>query len=173
MVRKIITDMERFERNIVRLSCGCWVSIRHNGLRGAHGHTYARWSIGSRSDGSRRVVAMHRWIYEQTRGPIPKGMLVCHTCDIPECVNPAHLWLGTVKQNVDDMRAKGRDNYTGPKKPNCGPHPWTAKLDAVRVRKMRRLFATGKWTKKALAEKFGVHRVTVIGILRGDFWKHV
>jgi hypothetical protein len=168
-----LTDMQRFDRNHVKLSCGCWIWLRHAGAKGAHGSKYAHWYIGSRTDGTKRSVTVTRWIYEQTRGPIPPGMLVCHTCDIPECVNPDHLWLGTVKDNVDDMRAKGRDNYRGPINPYKGPRPWSAKLTEEQVREMRRLFATGKWTKKALSERYGLHHVTVIGILRGDFWKHV
>jgi hypothetical protein len=173
MVKKVITDAQRFERSHVKLSCGCWIWLLRTSLKGAGGHQYARWSIGSRTDGSRKLVVVHRWIYEQTRGPIPAGHVVCHTCDIPECVNPAHLWLGTVKDNVDDMRAKGRDNYQGPTRPYKGPKPWSAKLTEKQVRELRRLFATGKWTKKALSERYGLHHVTVIGILRGDFWKHV
>lgn len=173
MVKKVITDMARFERNHIKLSCDCWIWLPAASLKGAHGHRYPRWSIGSRTDNTRRFVLVTRWIYEQLRGPIPPGLLVCHTCDIPECVNPDHLWLGTVKANVADMRNKGRDNYTGPNNPYRGPHTWSAKLTPEQVREMRQLFATGKWTKHALAERYGVHRVTVIGILRGDFWTHV
>ena len=165
--------MARFNANHVRLSCGCWIWLRNAGRKGAHGHIYPAMSVGSRTTNSRATVTVSRWLYEQTRGPIPAGMLVCHTCDIPECVNPDHLWLGTVKDNVDDMRAKGRDNYRGPTNPYKGPKPWSAKLTEEQVREMRRLFATGKWTKKALSERYGLHHVTVIGILRGDFWKHV
>jgi len=172
MVKKVISDLDRFNAQHVKLSCGCWISLATAGRRGAHGHLYPAMSVGSRTDNSRRTVTISRWIYEQLRGPIPPGMIVCHTCDIPECVNPDHLWLGTVKDNVDDMRQKGRNNYTGPNNPYKGPKAWSAKLTAKQVREMRQLFATGEWTKAALAERYGIHHVSVISILRGDYWKH-
>ncbi|HBR21586.1 MAG TPA: hypothetical protein DD713_03315 [Nitrospiraceae bacterium] len=50
----------------------------------------------------------HRFMYELCIGPIPEGMLVCHTCDIERCGNPEHLFLGTHKDNTQDAINKGR-----------------------------------------------------------------
>lgn len=55
----------------------------------------------------------HRYAWEITHGPIPDGLCVCHTCDVRHCVNPAHLWLGTNRENILDAKAKGRLAYPG------------------------------------------------------------
>src|ERR1017187_9683935 len=67
----------------------------------------------------------HRLSYELNIGEIPKGLFICHSCDTPACINPHHLWLGTPKQNTQDMIKKGRGNfkkgfrfYAAPFRPN-------------------------------------------------------
>jgi hypothetical protein len=57
----------------------------------------------------------HRYSYQAFKGQIPDGMQVCHTCDVRNCVNPEHLWIGTNQDNFDDMVKKGRHNFSGKK----------------------------------------------------------
>jgi hypothetical protein len=56
-------------------------------------------------------VRVHRFVWEQTFGPIPVGLLVCHHCDNPPCVNPEHLFLGTHRDNILDSSRKGRLHF--------------------------------------------------------------
>lgn len=76
---------------------GCWL---WQGMVNDMG--YAILVIG------RRRFRVHRLMWEQQRGSIPDGLLVCHKCDVPCCVNPDHLFLGTQHDNIHDMIRKGR-----------------------------------------------------------------
>ncbi|HXI18492.1 MAG TPA: HNH endonuclease signature motif containing protein, partial [Chloroflexota bacterium] len=73
----------------------------------------------------------HRVAWELANGPIPDGLLVCHSCDNPPCCNPAHLFLGTDQDNVDDMRRKGRGAF--------GERSGGSKVTAEQVLEIRRL----------------------------------
>jgi hypothetical protein len=63
----------------------------------------------------------HRHFFALEHGPIPEGMKACHTCDNPPCVNPAHLFLGTTRDNAVDASAKGRTRNGRRDKTHC-PH---------------------------------------------------
>lgn len=74
---------------------------------------YGRKITGSRK-GGRRLVLVHRWVWEKEFGPIPEGLCVLHRCDNPPCINLDHLFLGTLSDNALDRETKGRGRiYTG------------------------------------------------------------
>jgi hypothetical protein len=121
----------------------------------------------------RRHILAHRFAYELTHGPIPDGMKVCHNCpdgDNPRCVNPAHLFLGTQKDNVDDMRRKGREGWRK-NKPQGSAHG-RAKIVEDDVREIRRLVGAGE-SRPALAAHFGVSLAAIDQIVNRKTWKHV
>jgi hypothetical protein len=60
-------------------------------------------------------VRVHIVAFTVVYGPVPAGNVVCHTCDVPGCANPNHLWAGTQAENLADMRQKGRE-WTPPRK---------------------------------------------------------
>ncbi len=81
---------------------GC---LLYTGYVRPDGYVQVRWK-------DKRTL-VHRVAYEIAYGPIPKGMTVCHGCDVTSCVNPLHLFLGTQKDNMRDMFAKGRARPRG------------------------------------------------------------
>jgi hypothetical protein len=103
----------------------------------------------------------HRIAYEASHGPIPAGLFVCHHCDNPPCVNPAHLFAGTHDDNSADMVAKGRASRS--------PYR-THKIDLDTARQIRSAYADGATTTE-LGERFAIRRGQVGKILRGDAWK--
>src|ERR1700733_786773 len=113
----------------------------------------------------------HRVAWMLTKGDIPDGMEVLHSCDNPPCVNPAHLFLGTHGDNMRDCWTKGRGRI--PKSDNKGSKHGNAKLNERKVLKMRSMAATGDFTYTQLAEIFGVHRMNVSCIVRRKTWRHV
>lgn len=109
-----------------------------------------------------RTVGAHRVAWTLTYGPIPKGLWVLHRCDNPGCVNPYHLFLGTHEDNQADAARKGRMAY--------GERNASSKLTEEEVRRIRELYATGKWTWQKLADKFGISDVQVGHIIHREQW---
>jgi hypothetical protein len=114
--------------------------------------------------GSRIKILAHRYAYELVFGPIGGQLRVLHRCDDPSCVNPAHLFLGTIAENNADRNAKNRQAR--------GETNGRAKLSEKQVRRVRRLNAGGVGQER-LARRFGVHPKTIFQIVHGRTWRYV
>lgn len=134
----------------------CW-EWRGKLGRGGYGQT---WRDG-------RAPLVHRVSWELHYGPIPEGLFVCHRCDNPPCVRPDHLFLGTAKENTQDMMAKGRFRLS--RKRRGEEHP-RAKLTAEQAGLIRARVGT---SRRKLAEEFGVSPGTIRAIHEGRTWKDV
>ena len=113
---------------------------------------------------NRKHAAAHRVSYEATYGPIPPGLFVCHKCDVPSCVNPEHLFLGTAADNAADRVSKGRSVV--------GEKVRGAILDSASVISLLDDVRNGM-RMPAAAKKYGVAYGTVYAIVTGVNWKHI
>lgn len=146
-------------------ACWVWLASRVRG--------YGQFEV--RNGGKRRLNdAAHRMAWRIACGEIPAGMFVCHRCDNPPCVNPAHLFLGTPADNAADMRAKGRSTRGRlmPQTGTPGERNARAKLSTADVLAMRSMRGDGLLHRE-IAARFHVAENTVSRILSGKRWGHI
>lgn len=125
---------------------GCW---EYSGARQYNGYGAFRFEG--------RTIGAHRMAYILCIDDIPEGMLVCHHCDNPPCVNPSHLFLGTEKDNSRDMISKGRQGGN-------------RILTLEQVNQIRQELSKGQ-PMYQIAPKFGVCRVTIFNIKHDITWR--
>lgn len=128
---------------------------------------YGRIRLGG-FDGKEHYA--HRLAYELSRGPIPDGMQVCHTCDVPNCINPDHLFLGTNADNQADMDRKGRRDATS--WTMLGECHHNSKLTDDDVRFIR-ANCKRRGDQRRMARRFGITEANVTVIVKRKGWKHV
>jgi HNH endonuclease len=163
------------------------------------GTTRDTFGYGALSVNSAFIMA-HRLSYELHVGPIPNGLFVLHRCDVPPCVRPDHLFLGTQLDNIRDMIQKNRQHYaqgdnngartrpdrlargsrhgthTHPESVPHGSQHSQAKLTEESVHIIFQRFQDGqgkRGIKAQLAREFGVDPRIIGDILQGKRWKHV
>ncbi|MDD5064964.1 MAG: HNH endonuclease signature motif containing protein [Phycisphaerae bacterium] len=106
---------------------------------------------------------MSRFIWEQCFGTIPEGMQVLHACDVPTCINPEHLFLGTNMDNVQDKMSKHRHKNNTPK----GEKHWWVKI----TKEIAAKIYSENGSQYKIALKYDVSQSTVSDIKRGVRWK--
>lgn len=167
---------------------GCWLwtsSVDKDG--------YGRFECGTHKLGTGKTWRAHRYAFTLFRGLIPEGQLVCHHCDTPGCVNPVHLFLGSIQLNnmdrelkdrtskgerhrqatiagqppvTDEMRLKHLKNL-----PRGDDHP-RAVVTVEKVREIRRLFFGKIRTKRELEKHYGVSYSCIDHIVKFRVWKN-
>lgn len=105
-----------------------------------------------------RIISAHRFSYYIFNGDLCEDMEVCHTCDNPKCVNPAHLWQGTREANMRDCAVKGHTN--------------TNKLLPADVRAIRQLRKSGVSVAE-IAQEYHVGLSCVKSIISRKTWGHL
>lgn len=141
----------RFWKNVSKGDkdeCWLWTAARRS-------NRYGAFRAGNKCDSA------HRFSWELHFGEIPEGMVVCHKCDNPPCVNPNHLFLGTHAENQRDKKIKGRAAR--------GEANNKAKLTENDVREIRTLISQGL-SSRQIASKFNVQHAAILTIKSGKNW---
>jgi HNH endonuclease len=149
-----LSELERFNRFTDKTG-ECW---RWTGHRSNLGYGVFNTKTQSKA---------HRASWELHRGQIPSGMMVLHKCDVRDCVNPDHLFLGTQTDNMRDMAKKGRGKYpllTGELNP-------MAKLKFSDIALMKSKRGLGL-SYKAIAALFDVSAMTAYRAINGQSWSY-
>lgn len=152
-------DEARFWAKVQKLGnndCWVWTASQDKDMYGK----FKLFENGKKID-----IRAHKYSWQLFTGrPIPSGVQVCHKCDHPYCVNPAHLFIGTTQDNTQDRHEKGRDAK--------GEKSGAAKLTEEKVKEIRELYKNG-YTQTQLSNLYDVKTSAISSIVLRKTWKHV
>lgn len=144
--QRLLAKVEKTE------SCWLW-----NGAKLKFGH-------GVIGIGNKKTILTHRASWIIHKGEIPKNLCVLHKCDVPNCINPEHLFLGTYADNNSDMHKKGRGGYGGIG--GKGRLSVKAKLTSEQIEEIRAI-EKRRGDTKHIAKRYSICTETVRRIRQG------
>lgn len=152
-------NIKRMFANIQEVNMiGCWLT------KGNDRDGYFQTTITNNA--KQHNVFLHRLMYWAANNqPDMTGLVVMHSCDTPNCINPAHLKLGTVKDNNVDRSNKGRSAK--------GEKSGRSKLTELQVKEINDLYATGNYSQQDIATTYNVNQTCISAILLCKSWKHL
>lgn len=127
---------------------------------------YGRLADSRYGPSKKKLIRLHRAMWEKTHGFIPLDREVCHRCDTPACINPNHLFLGTHGENIADMDRKGR------RRTLYGSERSTAKLCEADIPAIRARLANGEGCA-SISRSYDVSEGLIRHIKNGRNWRHV
>ena len=145
-----------------------WSKVDKNNIKECWGWTA---SLNNKGYGQfytgKTMMTAHRTSWMLTNGNIPKGLNVLHKCDNPLCVNPEHLFLGTLSDNMQDCRDKGRLVMPNTKGCNHG----RSRLTSSDVKEIRDLASV--MYQREISGIYGISRGAIGRIIRRELWTHI
>ncbi len=153
--------IKSFEKNVIKKE-GCW---SWSGQLNKQGYPLMSCSY------KMGTLFGHRASFMIYKGKITKGLHICHSCDNPICTNPDHLWVGTAKDNNDDMTLKGRRKFTKPPIHLGSKNP-ASKLDEDKVKEIKKMLNSGLKCQY-IADIYKVSYKIVNRIKHNHTWRHV
>lgn len=153
------SDIDRFNSKIEKLENGCWI---FTGCKNYKGYGFTRFNT--------KNIGAHRFSWLIHNGSIPDGLLVCHTCDVRDCVNILHLWLGTPKQNTQDMVKKDRPR--GPKNAPRGENSATSKITNEQALQITKLIELRKTTPE-ISKELNISKPIIDSIRCKKSWTYL
>lgn len=112
---------------------------------------------------TRKGIALHRFVYERSFGKIPNGLVVRHKCDVKYCINPDHLEIGTLADNNNDKKIRGRMPDSKGSKNGCSK---LLEFEVIEI-------FTSSEKREELALQYGVSLSAINNIKSGASWSHV
>jgi hypothetical protein len=168
VLAKFWSNVNKYGPIVPYVGTPCWVWTGRK-IRKGYGHISSK----------KKTLIVHRFSWLIHNGPIVNGLHVLHMCDVRNCVNPEHLYLGTEKENARDREIRGRGNHATGDRSGFRKHPElrlfgeknpATKLTSDIVLDVYNEYRKGNTTHKELSMKFGITMSTIGRITRAETW---